>query len=390
MKPISAVQGVLAASMVLCTATPAQAANPYLNPAGVKDGLELREGARGLMAGARAESVVATADGSGIQLAPGAVRGTLTLRSFATKFPFNEAIPTWNGRAGGGSGFRVTMRIPASPAGVQSPWFPAGYWGAGVDDTATTRVIQFPGGKYDEDHLVLERAVPSAELTVELARAAPADPSPVVRLVALSYTDSTGGAGGGLGGFMPAARASSVTLRTTESIPLPYRMQLAATKKLTNSICSPASVSAALGRFGTQVTPTDIANIAYDKPSDIYGMWNRSVQAGAQMGLRGYITRFRDWNAVRKVIRQGGVICPSIRFRGGEVDDPLRRHGRRMDGTKGHIVAIKGLAPRGTVIIQDPASKDWGPDSVWTQDDFAKAWFDKGGVGYVFTGPAGR
>jgi hypothetical protein len=49
-------------------------------------------------------------------------------------------------------------------------------------------------------------------------------------------------------------------------------------------------------------------------------------------------------------------------------------------------VVIKGFAPGRRVVTHDSASKDHGPNESWREDDLGKAWFDKGGVAYVFTG----
>ncbi|MGC8741939.1 MAG: hypothetical protein ACP5UB_10850, partial [Candidatus Sumerlaeaceae bacterium] len=100
--------------------------------------------------------------------------------------------------------------------------------------------------------------------------------------------------------------------------------------------------------------------------------------------LRGYITRFRSWEQVRRAVANRQVICASIRFRHGEITNPPRIYARR--GTQGHLIAIIGFGPGGTILVHDSASKDWGSTNVWTRDQLQRAWFDKGGVGIVFTG----
>jgi hypothetical protein len=360
----------------------ALAQNTLLNPPGTVDDLVLLEGAQALMQGARAENVRPSADGSSIELVDGARAGSLTLQVVRTRFAFNEAIPSWNGYAPAETGFRVWMN-PILANRVPCSWFDAGTWGR-ISDELTTRVIPLNCGVYNIDTLLLNTLAEGMSVRFDLVRASTDSPSPKIYLFAFSYSNSTGN--------QQLARrfgADRVVRPAPAQVDVPYFSQVVKRDEWIGRICSPCSVNMALARFGIRRDTQSLATELYDPVSDAFGVWHRSVQGASQHGVRGYITRFRTWGQVSEALSRGYVVCASIRFKAGEVNDPMLRHGRRKKGTEGHLITITGIRPDGTVTVHDTASKDYGVNSVWTQDDLAKAWFDKGGVSYVFTGTRG-
>lgn len=358
----------------------AAAQNTLLNPPGTVDDLLLVEGAANLLKGARAENICASADNASIELVPGATAGSLTLPLLSTRFPFNEAIPSWNGWAAPNTGFRIWMN-PALANRAPSSWFDAGTWGH-INDELTTRIVPLNFGVYNIDTLLLNSLAQGVSVRFDLVRSSPTLPSPKIYLFALSYTNSTGNQKLARQ-FGPDRRAAI----KASSVNVPYRSQVVSREKWIGRICSPASITMALARFGINRDTQAMAADLYDPTSDAFGVWHRSVQGASQEGLRGYITRFRTWAEVSEAVSRGYVVCASIRFAAGEVNDPMLRHGRRKNGTQGHLILITGIGADGTVTVHDTASKDYGVNSVWQQDDLAKAWFDKGGVAYVLTGP---
>ena len=355
------------------------------NPPGTVDRLVVIEGARALLSQApRAEHIEATADGSGVQLAPGAVSGLLELKPVTPDIMFNELLPSWNGHAPEATGFRVSLN--AGPTG----WFEAGTWGTvpGAPDKRST--LSLPGGAYFLDYLVLNEPAKSAAVRVELFRPDPAAASPVFRLLALSATNSTGDRrlAKRFGVDRPAVSAALAQLQTTRTATVPFRSQVVPNTKWIGRLCSPASVAAAMEYFGVNLPTQEVAATVYDPSCDMFGVWHRNVQGAAQMGIRGYLRRFRTFDDVAEELARGSVIAASIRFKFGELDPRHLPRMYRKRGTEGHIIVVEGFAPGGGVIVNDSASKDYGRHNVWRQEDLAKAWFDKGGVAYVFTEPA--
>jgi hypothetical protein len=355
-------------------------ANALLNPQYSVDALHVIEGARALMDRARAENV--TAKGDALVLSEGALTGSLYVAPVKTRFPFNEAIPSWNGWAPENGGFRVWMRTAGQSPG---PWFEAGNWGK-VADPATTRIVTLPGGEYDIDTLTLQQATDVAEFRIDLVRETPDTRSPEFRMLALSYSNTLGDrkVWNQFGSKNPPVSRALQELRTTETLNLPFRSQVVPNTKIISRICAASSIGMALGQFGVERPTQELAEMIYDPIADAFGVWNRSIQGVAQHGVRGYITRFRNWDDVRAAVKKGYVVSPSIRFELGDLREPPRTYQKR--GTKGHLLVINGFAPHGRIIVNNPASKDWGPNETWLQEDLVTAWFNKGGVAYVFTG----
>lgn len=395
----------LAAAMtaLIVAAAPSFAQNRLVNPPHTVDDLLQLEGAARLLEGAKAENVQATADGSGVELASEALAGSLQLPPRPTRFPFNEALPSWNGWAPKSGGFRVYLRaFSQKRGGGETPWLEAGSWGKVPEAKESTSKVRFAGGSYDIDTLLLQNPADMIEVRIDLFRESAREPSPVFRLFSLAYTNSTGDRGlarrfGDRRNLQPGQGVRAVDVPSTISVNAPYHSQVVPRDKgrpkneqWVGRICSPCTVNSALDAFGIRMETQDVAAELYDQKSRAFGTWHRAVQGGAQHGLRGYVRRFRNWEDVRDHLARGAVVIASIRFEPGEVADPLAVHGKRLNGTKGHLVVIKGLAPGGKAIVHDSASKDFGPDSVWSQDELAKAWFDKGGVAYVFTGKRAR
>lgn len=368
--------------LLICTAISqvATAQNTLTYPSGTVDDLTIIEGAQNLMRGGRADNIRASADGTSIELVDGALAGSLTIPMVAVRFPFNEAIPSWNGWAAKNTGFRVWMN-PLLANRAPSSWFDAGTWGR-VADELTTRIIPLNNGVYNIDTLQLNTLAEGVAVRFDLVRASPDLPSPKVFLFALSYTNSTGN--------QQLARTFGASRQSHSggaSLDIPYKSQVVDRDNWIGRICSPASVNMALARFGIQEETQTVAADLYDPVSDAFGVWHRSIQGASQEGLRGYLTRFRTWSDVTSEVARGHIVCASIRFKSGEVDDPMLKYGRRKNGTEGHLILITGIRADGTVTIHDTASKDYGVNSLWRQEELAKAWFDKGGVAYVFTGP---
>jgi hypothetical protein len=359
-------------------------ANVFTNPPFTVDDLLVLEGQQ-LAKNAQLQNTQFSQQKQAFVLADNATSGNAYLGPLSTKFPFNEALPSWNGWAPPDGGWIVWMRVGNDNG--WTPWFEAGSWGA-VSDDATTRVAQFPQGIYDTDSLLLKDPMQYVEFRIELQRKDPASPSPEVRLVALSYSNTLGDRA--LWERYARTRTPQSpkldARKTTFTLPMEFRSQVVPNPQWIGRICAPASLAMAASAFGVKLPTEQFAGEVYDPVSDLFGVWHRMVQGGAQHGLRGYITRIRSWEVLRQEVEKGHAVCASIRFRFGEIPHPPRIYAKR--GTQGHLVAIVGLGPKGTILVHDSASKDWGRFNEWTQEQLQKAWFDKGGVAIVFTGKA--
>lgn len=360
--------------------------NALENPQFTVDGLKIVEGASALLASSEAQHVRAGSDGA-VEIDAGSAAGSVTIPAAKLDFEFNEAIPSWNGWVPPSGGFRIWMR--AGKGSYSTPWIEAGTWGQ-LPDSGSPKLGAFPGGRYDVDTLLLDSPCEWVQFRADLVRGTSGGPSPKLRLLAVSFTNSRGDRSlwKKFGDHRPALCEQLNGLKSPQTLQLPFRSQVVPRQEWIDRICSPASVSVVLEHFGVNYPTQKVAEMLYDRPNDSFGVWNRSVQCPAQEGIRGYIRRFRNWDSVREEIAKGSVICASIRFEYEELTDPPTKYRLRKKGTKGHIISIDGFGPGGRVIVNNSGSKDYGHGESWRQDDLAKAWFDKGGVAYVFTGRA--
>jgi uncharacterized protein YvpB len=97
--------------------------------------------------------------------------------------------------------------------------------------------------------------------------------------------------------------------------------------------------------------------------------------------VEGYLQRFNEWTDVKREIARGRPVVASIRHGPGELS------GLAFHSTAGHLIVICGFDEQGNVHVNDPAGLDaeQGVTKV-SKDELAEAWFERGGVGYVFMG----
>ncbi|MGC8839822.1 MAG: C39 family peptidase, partial [Candidatus Sumerlaeaceae bacterium] len=149
------------------------------------------------------------------------------------------------------------------------------------------------------------------QVQFELVREMASEPSPTVRLFALSYSSTLGDKAlwKQKAEFKTAASPKLLARTTTVTLPVEFRSQVVPNAQWIGRICAPASLAMAATAFGVNHPTQQFAAEIYDPVSDLFGVWHRMVQGGAQHGLRGYITRFRSWEQVRRAVESGQVIC---------------------------------------------------------------------------------
>jgi hypothetical protein len=365
--------GVAAAALLTVAAFPAPAQNTLGYPSGHQ--LVTLQGGGGLGGFRSTEGVALTNGSRGMELTlvPGRTSGRAEYRMNLPRGT-REIIPSWSGRTPGGSGFRVLMNLPQSGG-----WFEAGSWGS-VGPIPETRKIVWPDGSvYMYDHAKLASPATEVGIGIELVRPSPDAPSPSVWLVSLSCAPETKMARP----LLSSGKHGAVTGRPVDS-QVPFIPQAAVGRKdWVDRTCSPAVMCMMLARHGIQKSVLDMSTQTFDRPSDAFGVWNRAVMSGAEQGFDGYVTRLRNWGEVHSALASGAMVGASIRMKPGEVRDPLTQFGRRLEGTKGHIILIRAINADGTVVTNDPASKDHGGGLTWNPADLGRAWFEKGGVAYI-------
>ncbi len=296
-------------------------------------------------------------------------QGTWTSPEFQLEMPSTEFIPSWNGLVPANTGVRLELRT--AQRGNWSPWLYFGSWGR--TPQSSEHVTWFDNGEVYIDNLILERPATAAQVRVtlysyDLEGAA----SPQIRRIALSYS--------GYAPELAAADFAAVKLeksRWARDLKVPFRTQKDAPPALSGQICSPTSVSMVMQYFGVNRPTIENAQAIYDSEYELFGNWARAVQRAGEMGLDGWVQRFRNWEQVKQQIAMGQPVIASIAFRKGEFDSAV------ISRTNGHLIVIRGFTEGGDVIVNDPASRDKGEGAVYKADELARAWFGHGGVGYV-------
>ena len=158
---------------------------------------------------------------------------------------------------------------------------------------------------------------------------------------------------------------------------VPFHTQKDAPKALSGEICSPTSVTMVMGYWGVDRPVVENALAIWDGENEMFGNWGRAVARAGELGMDGWLTRFRSWDEVKEQIAAGQPVVASIRFKKGTFPSAV------MPSTGGHLIVVRGFTPGGDVIVNDPASRERGKGAVYRAEELARAWFDRGGVGYI-------
>jgi len=299
-------------------------------------------------------------------------------------FPFDELIASFNVTTPTATGAVLEMRV--LQAGVWSPWVYMQCWGKTL--ASPGRVTQWDGGRLKVDTLMLDKPATRYQARVTLVSFAfeKGAPKPSIRRLSTCYSGVVNDAQQRthlLSDANPSTQPSAGNWMRDLDVPFRAQGEDTIPKPLQKLICSPTSTSMVLSFYGTDRPTLDNASAIYDPVYGLFGNWGRAISRAGEVGLDAYLTRFRNWDRVHAMIARGIPVIASIRFNKGEVKGFL------YESTRGHLLVIRGFKANGDVIVNDPARKAKGNGVVYPADQFAKAWFDHGGVAYVIQKPDG-
>jgi hypothetical protein len=299
-------------------------------------------------------------------------QGTWTSPEIQLEMASTEFIPSWNGTVGANGGVRLELRT--GRRGDWSPWLYFGSW-CRLPQMGE-KVTSFEDGKVYIDNLILQRAATAVQVRVELfSYEMEGNVSPQVRRIAISYS--------GYAPKMAAADLAAIKLEKSQwarDLKVPFRTQKDAPAALANQICSPTSVSMVMQYWGVNRPTIENALAIYDSEYDLFGNWARAVERAGELGMEGWVRRFRNWEQVKEQIARGQPMIASIAFRRGEFDSAV------ISRTNGHLIVIRGFTEGGDVIVNDPANREKGEGAIYKAEELGRAWFGHGGVGYVIRG----
>jgi hypothetical protein len=337
-------------------------------------------------------------------------RQVLVSKPLGAPFPFKTALPSWNAKAPPGTGMRLAVRVrPVAPAfpmpqmvpvvlatpssyaivpaiadftvsgeGDWSPWLNVGEWGDTPPAMPTDETLQWGGAKVDVDTILLKSPATEFQWRVILNRGAQAVESPVLTRLAMCFTGDSA---------TTEARAWAASHPEPSTawygvLPVPFKSQKTDDPRMKSSLCSPTTTYMALSATGAALPPLEeFSQRVYDKRFDMFGVWPRAVAAASERGLPGYVSRIRTWSHLRATLARGHLVGASIKFKKEDLQKPPPY------STQGHLTLIRGVLPSGEIVTNDPASPEQGEAFTWLPEDFAKAWWSRGGVAYIFETP---
>ena len=348
--------------------------NTLGNPPGMSDRLDLLDTVEAFDRGRRERVVLRPGQPAALVLEPGSDAfprtGRWTSEEVPAAFAFTELLPSWNVWAPPETGLRLEVRVRSARGQRWSPWLYLGSWGRTLP--ASKNVLTCRQGAVNVDYLALDTPADAYQVRVEFQSFSLADAAaPLLRRVAVCYSGVTGRP-------RPAVRADG----WARDLNVPFHTQKDAPKALSGEICSPTSVTMVLAYWGVERPVVENALAIWDGENEIFGNWGRAVARAGELGLDGWLTRFRTWDEVKAQVAAGQPVIASIRFKNGAFPSAV------MEQTNGHLIVVRGFTAAGDVIVNDPASRDKGNGAVYKAAELARAWFDHGGVGYVFRRPA--
>lgn len=292
--------------------------------------------------------------------------------------PFDECLPSWNVAHGRDTGFGVELAVARNPAGPFSPWMWIGEWN--VAARPPELLGSFEDGQVDVDTFTSKSSWRALRLRVRLRSAAGDKPRySIDRLTLMPTLRAARIAVGAAGSPAPLAR-----------LPVPFRSQRAEDAAIASRLCSPTSVSMVLAYGGVPAPTAEVARRSYDPFHDIYGNWNRAVQAAYSFGVPGRLERIPHWKRAEELLRQGSPLVVSIAAKKGQLT------GAPYESTAGHLLVLCGFDERGRVLVNDPAAAvdPAGRQGLlaYERSQFEAVWLARGGTAYVLEArpPSGR
>lgn len=172
-------------------------------------------------------------------------------------------------------------------------------------------------------------------------------------------------------------KESSQSLDNEIELDVPRKSQMLFEPEIRRRICSPTSISMVQEYYGRKSDVIAIANRAYNKIHDMYGIWPQNIWAMLGNGLSGYVSKLSNFEDVVYFLNNNIPLIASINYGEGELTNAA------IEKTPGHLVVIIGMTKE-HVIVNDPAANSLSSvRRLYDIHEFKKAWLDKKGIVYI-------
>ena len=293
--------------------------------------------------------------------------GVLTSAQLDAVFPFDVLLLSADAVFPGGGELEAEGQVKTAEG--WSPWFSFGRFNAaGGGASAAPQENSF--GRMDIDLLKLKTKASALRYRFTVTSAG--GKSPLIRLAAVSYTDSEAP-------YSPAEAAARPAGFKALKLALPKFSQMIQQVNYAGDICSPVSLSMALCGLGLRAEPLKTAGAVLDSAQNIYGNWFFNTAHAGTRGLYSFVARLNSLEEARAFLEAGAQVVASVTFGPDELaNSPLKK-------TKGHLLVIAGFTAKGDVITHDPAApNEKTVERTYDRAQFAQAWLkNKYGTSYI-------
>jgi len=291
----------------------------------------------------------------------------LTSAEIETLFPFDELLLSADAVFPGEGTLEAEAQVKTSDG--WSPWFSFGRFSSSGGG-ASVKGQDNPYGRMDVDLLRLKKKATVLRYRITLTSAS--GPAPALRLAAVSYTDSQAP-------YNRAEAAAKPAAFRPVKFKAPAYSQMIQQVNYAGDICSPVSLSMALGGLGLKAEPLGTAAAVLDTSESIYGNWFINTAYAGSRGLYAFLARLNSLEEARSLLETGVPVIASVTFGPDELkNSPLKK-------TKGHLLLITGFDAKGDVITQDPAApEEKTVERTYPRAQFSDAWLkNKYGTAYI-------
>ncbi|QIN77848.1 peptidase C39 family protein [Rubrobacter marinus] len=319
-----------------------------------------------------------------------------TFRSpvYETPFPFDTLVPSWSATTPAGTW--IHLRFAVRSDGRWSPALDLGVWASGTEavrrSSARSEEAAAPAAWRVEVDTVRGTApgthADAYRFDLDLVSSTPGL-LPTVREVSVLVSDSSRH-GEDPGDPEPAPEARG------RDLPVPARSQMLFPHG-GEAWCSPTSLSMVMAYWAQETGERaldrpvpEVADGVYDRAYRGWGNWPFNTAYAAALGLEARVGRLRSLAEAGGWVAAGVPLVVSVAWDNGVVGQELS--GAPLARSDGHLLVIRGFAPSGDVIVNDPAApRDAGVARVYERGELSRAWLrnrgSSGGIAYLVHPP---
>ncbi|MCG8350427.1 MAG: peptidase C39 family protein [Chloroflexales bacterium] len=300
--------------------------------------------------------------------------GEATSPLMSAKFPFAEAIASWNAATPAGTWLEVQIRAQVDER--LTKWYSLGIWAAD-NSTIQRHSVRRQGdanGFVAVDTLILYTESEAFQLKVRLFSADGRN-VPTLRNASLAYSTESGADPTRLRPGAP--RYWNTMIETPQCSQMVYPDGGVVW-------CSPTSTSMVLGYWTKDRGPCEprvrtAVDGVYDWVYDGHGNWPFNTAYAATQGMEGYVARFSSLAQAEPLVAAGIPVVFSFAWGEGELT------GAAIPWSNGHLAVLVGFDAQGNPIVNDPAAaNDQTVQRTYLRHELETLWLrHSGGTTYI-------